>query len=67
MIIQGNEPKYTTPVSTYVPGIVETPEEFVDEEHPLQFKPFSHSGFLRASIERMHDTRSYGLKDYCGV
>lgn len=43
----GNEDKYTIAMFAFTNGLVETPEELVDDEHPSQFKPFNHCGYLQ--------------------
>ena len=47
--------------------MVQVPEELVDEEHPLIYKPFGYLSFVnfRHSEEGMKSDDS--LKAYCGV
>ncbi|KAB2065435.1 hypothetical protein ES319_A09G088700v1 [Gossypium barbadense] len=49
VMMKGNEPRYSfglfsNPKKGY---IIKAPEELVDEEHPLMFKPFDFHDFLR--------------------
>ncbi|XP_073298391.1 probable 2-oxoglutarate-dependent dioxygenase AOP1 [Primulina huaijiensis] len=47
--------------------IIKAPEEMIDEEHPLLFKPFDYSKFLDFYYKDM-DQKSFGaLKAYCGA
>lgn len=47
--------------------MVEVPEELVDNEHPLEFKPFVHVDLLNF-YDTDHGRRSQNiLKDFCGV
>ncbi|KAI3455375.1 hypothetical protein Pfo_012038 [Paulownia fortunei] len=63
----GKETRYTIALFSFLSKMVEVPEELVDDEHPLQFKPFVHVDLLK-----FYDT-DYGrrsqniLKDFCGV
>ncbi|KAD4178107.1 hypothetical protein E3N88_26698 [Mikania micrantha] len=38
--------RYSIALFTFKKGTVETPEEFVDDEHPPRFKPFDHYKYL---------------------
>ncbi|KAL2458717.1 2-oxoglutarate (2OG) and Fe(II)-dependent oxygenase superfamily protein [Forsythia ovata] len=67
MNMNGRETRYTIALFSFLSCIVEVPEELVDDEHPLEFKPFVHVDLLK-----FYDT-DYGrrtqnlLKDFCGV
>lgn len=65
----GNEARYSTglfsvPKAGY---LVKTPEELVDEEHPLLFKPFDHVEFLSFYYIAEGQSCKSALKTYCGV
>ena len=65
--MRGNEVRYSCGLFSFLGGeTVKTPEEFVDEQHPLQFKPFNHFAYLQFVVGK-----GRGLKDrikvYCGV
>lgn len=48
--------------------IIEAPEEMVDEEHPLLYKPFDHHKFIDfVSSNAAAVTSPNALKDYCGI
>ncbi|XP_075514267.1 putative 2-oxoglutarate-dependent dioxygenase AOP1 isoform X1 [Primulina tabacum] len=47
--------------------IVKAPEEMVDEEHPLLFKPFDHVKFLDFYYSEAGQRSPAALKAYCGV
>ncbi|XP_073146730.1 probable 2-oxoglutarate-dependent dioxygenase AOP1 isoform X2 [Henckelia pumila] len=46
--------------------IIEAPEEMVDEEHPLLFKPFDHVKFLDFYYSEAGQRSPAALKAYCG-
>lgn len=39
--------RYSLALFSFSDGIVQVPEELVDEQHPLKYKPFEHLGLLR--------------------
>ncbi|KAF8400723.1 hypothetical protein HHK36_014023 [Tetracentron sinense] len=63
VMMSGKATRYSTGLFSFSKEVVRTPEELVDEEHPLLFKPFDHMGllhFIRTDDESV-------LKAYCGV
>ncbi|KAM4116235.1 hypothetical protein ACB094_02G034500 [Castanea mollissima] len=68
VIMGGNQVRYSIGLQTHQKGLMRVPEELVDEEHPLQYKPLDHLGFLN-----FHHSNDYGpkmdslIKAYCGV
>lgn len=42
----GSKVRYSITIKSYKNGMVQTPEELVDEEHPLQFEDFDHLGYM---------------------
>ncbi|PIA48407.1 hypothetical protein AQUCO_01400780v1 [Aquilegia coerulea] len=59
--------RYAIAFFSFCKGIVQTPEELVDEEHPLLFKPFSHMGFRQFIISQGEYKSKSPIKAYCGV
>ncbi|KAL4386243.1 hypothetical protein GQ457_09G007680 [Hibiscus cannabinus] len=47
--------------------IIKAPDELVDEEHPLLFKPFDHVEFLRFYYTEAGQKSAAALKEFCGV
>ncbi|XP_062016002.1 probable 2-oxoglutarate-dependent dioxygenase AOP1 [Rosa rugosa] len=69
VMMTGNEARYSTglfsiPKAGY---IIKAPEEVVDEEHPLLFKPFDHVEFLGFYYSEAGQRAQSALKTYCGV
>lgn len=64
----GNQVRYSIGLQTHQKGLMCVPGELVDEEHPLQYKPLDHLGFLN-----FHHSNDYGpkmdslVKAYYGV
>lgn len=46
MIIKEKVDRYSLALFSFGNGMVQVPEELVDEEHPLMYKPFDHLGLL---------------------
>ncbi|KAI3789689.1 hypothetical protein L2E82_02492 [Cichorium intybus] len=47
--------------------ILKAPEEMVDEEHPLLFKPFDFGEFMKFFCLQENVNDRFGLEKYCGV
>ncbi|XP_027935258.1 2-oxoglutarate-dependent dioxygenase AOP3-like [Vigna unguiculata] len=60
VVMNGNETRYSLGLFAFSKGILKVPEELIDEEHPVQYKPFHHLGLLNF-------TYSANMKAYCGV
>lgn len=46
--MRGNDVRYTFGVFVWNKGMIHVPNELVDEDHPLLYKPRNHVDFLRA-------------------
>ncbi|CAI0422550.1 unnamed protein product [Linum tenue] len=69
VMMSGNEARYSLglfsiPRAGY---IIKAPEEVVDEEHPLVFKPFDHVEFLKFYYSEAGQRAPSALHAYCGV
>ncbi|CAJ1967671.1 unnamed protein product [Sphenostylis stenocarpa] len=60
LMSNGNETRYSLGLFAFYKGIMKVPEELIDEEHPVQYKPFDHLALLNF-------TYSANMKAYCGV
>jgi len=69
IMMRGNEPRYSAGLFSIPKAghIIKAPEELVDEEHPLLFKPFNHVEFLRFCYTDAGRKDPFALKTYCGV
>ncbi|KAK9281126.1 hypothetical protein L1049_004019 [Liquidambar formosana] len=47
VFMSGDEDRYTLGLFSFSKGMIEAPPELVDDEHPLQFKPFDHAGLFQ--------------------
>ncbi|GLU22151.1 hypothetical protein SLE2022_382470 [Rubroshorea leprosula] len=69
VMMAGDKARYSTglfsiPKAGYV---IKAPEEMVDEEHPLLFKPFDHIEFMGFYYREAGQRAESALKTYCGV
>ncbi|KAL2516546.1 2-oxoglutarate (2OG) and Fe(II)-dependent oxygenase superfamily protein [Forsythia ovata] len=69
VMMTGNEARYSIglfsiPKAGYM---IKAPEEMVDEEHPLLFKPFDHVEFLDFYYSEAGRKLQFALQAYCGV
>ncbi|XP_062086869.1 probable 2-oxoglutarate-dependent dioxygenase AOP1 [Humulus lupulus] len=69
VMMTGNEARYSTglfsiPKAGYM---VKAPEELVDEDHPLLFKPFDHVQFLYYYQSQIAQKAPSDLRCYCGL
>ncbi|KAM7480401.1 hypothetical protein LguiA_028614 [Lonicera macranthoides] len=65
--MNGKEARYSTAQFTFMEGMVETPAELVDENHPLQFKPFHHLEYLGFFSKEENRRLECAIRTYCGV
>ncbi|KAM2854621.1 hypothetical protein FF1_025035 [Malus domestica] len=59
--------RYSLGQFAFKSGIIQVPEELIDEKHPLFYKPFDHFSFL--NFDRTPEARKLkcSIKAYCGV
>ncbi|WJX16077.1 hypothetical protein P8452_06155 [Trifolium repens] len=60
VLMSGNEKRYSLGLFAFYKGLLQVPKELIDEEHPLQYKPFDHLALL-------HFGYSVNIKDFCGI
>ena len=69
VMMRGNEARYSAalfarPKEGYT---IEAPEELVDGEHPLVYKPFDFVKFVHYLHTQEAQKHRFPLKAYCGV
>ncbi|KAK2432519.1 putative 2-oxoglutarate-dependent dioxygenase AOP1 [Trifolium repens] len=69
VMMSGNEARYSTGLFSIPKGghIVKAPEELVDEEHPLLFKPYDHVEFLKYYYSEKGQRDQFSMRTFCGV
>ncbi|KAM3345096.1 hypothetical protein P3S68_024805 [Capsicum galapagoense] len=68
-VIVGNQERYSISfINIPKEGhIIKVPEELVDEDHPLLYKPFDGSKFLPFTIAEARRGNVVTLESYCGI
>ncbi|KAJ4835316.1 hypothetical protein Tsubulata_942120 [Turnera subulata] len=69
VMMTGSEARYSIGLfSLFNAGYkVQAPEEMVDKEHPLLYKPFDYGEFLNFRWTHKHNMGNITLKTYCGL
>nr|XP_048329796.1 deoxypodophyllotoxin synthase-like [Ziziphus jujuba var. spinosa]XP_048329799.1 deoxypodophyllotoxin synthase-like [Ziziphus jujuba var. spinosa] len=66
--ILGNGERYSMGLFTFNNGVIQVPDEMVDDEHPLLYNPFDHPRFIRFFINAdMAIKANNPTKAFCGV
>ncbi|KAL5722735.1 hypothetical protein ACHQM5_006218 [Ranunculus cassubicifolius] len=67
VIVKGDSARYSMGLFAIVTGTIQTPEELVDEEHPLLYKPFDHVAYHDYCNSEQGLMSKSTLDDFCGV
>ncbi|OVA06521.1 Oxoglutarate/iron-dependent dioxygenase [Macleaya cordata] len=67
VVHNGDKPRYSLALFTFSKNLVQVPEELVDEEHPLMFKPFDNMGLLKFYVTEEGRKAESTVKAYCGI
>lgn len=60
--------RYSMGLMSYFRKVIEPEETFVNEQHPLRYKPFDHYGYLRYFLTPEALTKvPYRIQAYCGI
>ncbi|XP_037491297.1 probable 2-oxoglutarate-dependent dioxygenase AOP1 [Jatropha curcas] len=62
--IKSKEKRLSVGLFSFVKGIMQVPEEFVDDDHPLMYKPFDHIGLLHFFGTPEGHKQHHSLKAY---
>nr|XP_043618501.1 deoxypodophyllotoxin synthase-like [Erigeron canadensis] len=68
VMMQGDKDRYSLGLFTFIRDLkIQTPQELIDENHPLQYDAFDHYKYLHyyASSEGLRS--KFPLKSYCGL
>ncbi|XP_075103094.1 deoxypodophyllotoxin synthase-like [Nicotiana tabacum] len=67
VIVKENKPRYTLAHFSYINGMIQTPEELVDEKHPKKFQPFDNFELLDFFAKHVNEQMEYTVRAFCGV
>lgn len=66
--MEGKEARYSIAQFSFMEKLmVHTPQELVDQEHPLVYKPFDHLKFLDFYSKEENRRLESAITTYCGV
>lgn len=63
--MEGSEEKYTVGMFKFIGKTLEIPEELIDEENPLKYKPINNFKFLEYCSE--NSIARGAIKAFCGI
>ncbi|XP_027191486.1 probable 2-oxoglutarate-dependent dioxygenase AOP1 isoform X2 [Cicer arietinum] len=69
VMMSGNEARYSIALGS-IPKeecIIKAPDELVDDEHPLLFKPYVYDEFLKYFFSEKGQRDQFAMRTYCGV
>ncbi|XP_030525661.1 2-oxoglutarate-dependent dioxygenase AOP3-like [Rhodamnia argentea] len=59
--------RYTLGLFSFLSGMVQVPQELIDENHPLKYKPFDNVGMIHFYASDEGRKHEYTVKAYCGI
>ena len=59
--------RYSVGLFSHTKGLIHVPEEMVDEEHPLGYKPIGSLGFRAFRLSEEGLKSACPIKAYCGI
>ncbi|KAK2997293.1 hypothetical protein RJ639_026575, partial [Escallonia herrerae] len=63
-----DQARYSLALFSFNDGVIQVPEEVVDDEHPLKFKPFDHFGYFRFCMAHVGKRKfEHLIEEFCGV
>ncbi|EOA39118.1 hypothetical protein CARUB_v10011908mg [Capsella rubella] len=65
--MEGDKVRYSIGLFSFLTGLVSIPEELVDDEHPLMYKPFDNIALINFFATKEGRETNSTLKAYCGV
>ncbi|KAL1551449.1 putative 2-oxoglutarate-dependent dioxygenase AOP1 [Salvia divinorum] len=68
VMIEGSEERYSLGLFAFIRDVeIQVPEELVDEDHPLQFKPFDNYKYVHFYYTEEGRRSKCPIRAYCGV
>ncbi|XP_059458375.1 probable 2-oxoglutarate-dependent dioxygenase AOP1 [Corylus avellana] len=67
VILNTKEERYSVGLFSFSTGMIQVPEELVDDQHPQRFQPFDHQKFLRFFETEEGRKPESPLQAYCGA
>ncbi|PON89437.1 Oxoglutarate/iron-dependent dioxygenase [Trema orientale] len=70
VVMKEGKDRYAISLFTYIEGIMDIPEEMVDDEYPLRYKPINHLNFMKRYFVDEEPGLQYSpcaIRTFCGV
>ncbi|KAF5188953.1 2-oxoglutarate-dependent dioxygenase AOP2 [Thalictrum thalictroides] len=67
VMMTGDDVRYSMAFFSFKEGMLQIPDEMVDEEHPLLYKPFNHRAFHAFATSKGDQKFDSQIKAFCGV
>ncbi|KAI5660551.1 hypothetical protein M9H77_29344 [Catharanthus roseus] len=68
VIMSEEEDRYSLGLFTFIRDLkIEVPEELIDEDHPLQFRPFDHYKYMHFIYSEEGRKSESPIKAFCGI
>ncbi|KAG8388307.1 hypothetical protein BUALT_Bualt02G0111900 [Buddleja alternifolia] len=67
VLARGNKERWSIGIFCFIRGILQVPEELLDHENPLKFKPFSNLEFHQYCNLQGVSTTEPAIQTYCGI
>lgn len=67
VIMKENKKRYSLGLFSFNSGMISVPQELVDDQHPLRYKPFNCFDYLRFTQTEESMNSKCAIKSYCGV
>lgn len=65
--MEGDKTRYTLGLFSFLTGMVSVPEDLLDDDHPLMYKPFDNIALINFYATKEGREANSTLKAYCGI
>ena len=68
VILKDYKERYSLGLYSLIKGVIQVPEEFIDEKNPLRYKPIDHLGFIsRFFTDEAMMSSTCPIKAFAGI
>uniref|UniRef100_A0A7N2RCN8 Uncharacterized protein n=1 Tax=Quercus lobata TaxID=97700 RepID=A0A7N2RCN8_QUELO len=67
MLTENSETRYSLGLVSYNNKTICVPEESVDQQHPLRYKPLNLNDYAHAHMASIAQRKEVSIAAYCGV
>ncbi|EXC25839.1 Protein SRG1 [Morus notabilis] len=66
VMVSEDKIRYSAGLFTFIKGVMQVPEELIDDEYPLRYKPFDHAEYNRYLLSEDRD-KNCPINAFCGI